>query len=122
MVQQMHPFGRSWISAPCSCPAARNRVPSTETSPNSLMSTATRRSGIFFSNPQIKVVLPEPRNPVTIVTGIFIVSGRCVQRGQRAQRGRVDLSGRVEVALSLQPLRGILIVRNTPTLNPLLVT
>jgi hypothetical protein len=32
-----------------------------------------RRSGFFFKRPQMSVVLPDPRKPVTIVTGIFIV-------------------------------------------------
>src|SRR5260370_35120212 len=73
MVQQIQPFGKSWISTPHSSPAARNNAPSTETSPNSFTSTAKRRLGFFFSNPLIKVVLPEPKKPVTIVTGIFIV-------------------------------------------------
>jgi hypothetical protein len=72
MVQQMQPLGKSWISTPHSWLAVRNSAPSTDTSPNSLTSTARRRVEFFFNKPLINVVLPEPRKPVTIVTGIFI--------------------------------------------------
>src|ERR1700756_359884 len=85
MVQQIQPLGRSWISTPHSSPAVRNNTPSTETSPNSLTNTASRRLGFFFNKPLISVVLPEPKKPVTIVTGIFINQGTVRKRRDRRE-------------------------------------
>ncbi len=48
-------------------------LPSTPTSPNSLMISARRRPAAFSSTWRIRVVLPAPRKPVTMVTGIFVI-------------------------------------------------
>jgi len=57
----------------------RNRASSMPTSPNSLTMTAVSAPSGVFSNSRTSVVLPEPRNPVTIDTGT---------RAPRARRWR----------------------------------
>src|SRR5438874_12906222 len=50
------------------------------TSPNSLTTTAVLAPSGFASNSRISVVLPEPRTPVTTVTGMRAPRGRRCRR------------------------------------------
>ena len=70
-VQQMHPLASSMMfSAGQSGMAQLFKIsPSTPTSPNSLTTIANRLPPGFCINSRIKVVFPEPRKPVTTVTG-----------------------------------------------------
>ena len=77
-VQQMQPLASSMIaplfnpsSSHPSMPQLRRTSPSTPTSPNSLMSRASRRPFAVATRCRISVVFPAPRKPVTMVAGIF---------------------------------------------------
>ena len=72
-VQQMQPFASSMIFSAGQFGMAQDfRIsPSTPTSPNSLTTTARRLPPGFCIRWLMSVVLPEPRKPVTTVTGIL---------------------------------------------------
>ena len=72
-VQQIHPLDNSTIFSAGQLGIAHdfNISPSTPTSPNSLTIIAIFLSIFFSIIFFIKVVLPEPRNPVMTVTGVF---------------------------------------------------
>ena len=74
-VQHRQPLASSTMfsSGQLSTPQARKISPSTPTSPNSLITSARRRSRVVSSKWRISVVLPAPRNPVTMVAGIFVL-------------------------------------------------
>ena len=72
-VQQMQPLASSMIASRGQAASAQplRRSPSTPTSPNSLMMSASRRPPACASRWRISVVLPAPRKPVTMVTGVL---------------------------------------------------
>ncbi len=91
-VQQMQPLASSMIepSVQTGSPqffAISPRIsPSTPTSPNSLMISARRRPAALARIWRISVVLPAPRNPVTMVAGIR--DGRARERSFIKPRSR----------------------------------
>ena len=103
-VQQMQPLASSMIvsAAQAGSPQPFSMSASMPMSPNSLMMRARRRPLAFCRRWRIRVVLPAPRKPVTIVAGIrgadwlerlFIKSTRFLTRRgclmRRAERTRL---------------------------------
>src|SRR5882757_6371507 len=70
-VQQIQPLVSSTISPGAQALAAHSSTspPSNPASPNSLTITAIRRPSACVSSERSSVVLPAPRNPVSMVTG-----------------------------------------------------
>ena len=68
---------------------ARRMSPSTPTSPNSLMTSARRRSCVASTRCRMSVVFPAPRKPVTMVAGILplMLASQFWRAGQRRARG-----------------------------------
>src|SRR5271157_5482320 len=95
-VQQMQPLASSMIAPSGQAASAQplTRSPSTPTSPNSLMMSARRRPPAFAIRWRMSVVLPAPRKPVTIVTGVLasiqdpldFSERRCGRRERRRAR------------------------------------
>ncbi len=89
-VQQRHPFASSTIcgAAQSSSPQLRRMSPSTPTSPNSLMTSARRRSCVASTRCRMSVVFPAPKKPVTMVAGILplMLASRFCHAGQRRRR------------------------------------
>ena len=114
-VQQMQPLASSITSASRqpSMPQPSRIARSTPRSPNSLISSASRRPPLFSSRCRIRLVLPAPRKPVTTVAGIFAViigeprEGR-PGRGQGGHGGAGPVRGtakQVDETLGRRPLR-----------------
>src|SRR5579863_8188922 len=85
-VQQMQPLASSTIASSGQAASAQplTRSPSTPTSPNSLMISASRRPPAFARRWRISVVLPAPRKPVTMVTGVLASIGEPIFSSQRS--------------------------------------
>src|SRR6185312_2939381 len=84
-VQQMQPLASSTIASSGQAAPAQflTRSPSTPTSPNSLMMSARRLPPAFARRWRISVVLPAPRKPVTMVTGVLASIGQPIFSSQR---------------------------------------
>src|SRR5271166_3969926 len=102
-VQQMHPLASSMIASRGQASSAQplSRSPSTPTSPNSLMMSASRRPPAWLRIWRMRVVLPAPRKPVTMVTGV-LASIRLSLSGEsgKGRRARHDPLAEGERALA----------------------
>src|SRR5579863_8046902 len=106
-VQQMQPLASSTIASSGQAASAQplTRSPSTPTSPNSLMISASRRPPALARRWRISVVLPAPRKPVTMVTGVLASIGEPIFSSQRSFGERERRSARHDAfAKSERPL------------------
>src|SRR5580704_13398244 len=102
----MQPFASSMIASSGQAASEQllMRSPSTPTSPNSLMMNASRRPPALAIRWRISVVLPAPRKPVTMVTGVLAsmrpILKRCrFSEGER-RRARHDTLAKAERPLA----------------------
>src|SRR5579871_1661913 len=107
----MQPFASSMIRSSGQASSAQplRRSPSTPTSPNSLTISARRRPPEFAMMWRISVVLPAPRKPVTMVTGVLPSMGSGLRMKGRGARDDAPAEGKRTLAPRNDPVgrRGI---------------
>src|SRR5271166_1525163 len=103
-VQQMQPLASSMIASRGQASSAQplSRSPSIPTSPNSLTMSASRRPPAWRRMWRMRVVLPAPRKPVTMVTGV-LASIRPSLSGESGERWRARHDALAERKRALAP-------------------
>src|SRR5271165_3770605 len=99
----MQPLASSMIASRGQASSAQplSRSPSTPTSPNSLMMSASRRPPAWLRIWRMRVVLPAPRKPVTMVTGVLAsIRPSLWRESGKGRRARHDALAEGERALA----------------------